>query len=138
MAAETTDLGRDIRCTDSLSTGRFATRARLVGEACYRRLTTPRGMLRGGEEEANYGIDLSELVGSVNPASAAATLPGRITSELEKDERVLSVAVDVLVTTEGPETSFSVEVRVVTGDGPFTLKLLASAVTVELLGIEAE
>lgn len=95
-------------------------------------------MLRGGEEEANYGIDLSELVGSVNPKTSAAALPGRITSELEKDERVLSVEADVLVTTEGPETSFSVEIRVVTDDGPFTLKLLVTDVTVELLGIEAE
>ncbi len=130
------DYGRDISCLDSLSSGRFATRARLVGEACYRRLTTPRGMLRGGEEESNYGIDLSELVGSVNPKSAAASLPGRIASELSKDERIESVEIDVLVTTEGPETSFAITIEAVTGAGPFTLKLLASSVTVALLGIE--
>lgn len=137
MAAATTDLGRDVSCTDSLKTGRFATRARLVGEACYRRLTTPRGMLRGGEDEASYGLDLTELVGSANPKSVAASLPGRIASELSKDERVESVDVEVLFTTEGPETSFSIEIRVGTGAGPFTLKLLASAVTIELLGIES-
>ncbi len=131
-----TDYGRDTSCTDSLQTGRFVTGVRLVGQACYRRLTTPRGMLRGGEDEDNYGLDISELIGSGNPKSVAATLPGRISAELSKDERIESVEVEVLVTKDGPETNLSVTVKCQTGAGPFTLVLLASAVTVELLGIE--
>ncbi len=132
------DFGRDMSCTDSLKTGRFATGTRLVGEACYRRLTTPRGMLRGGEAEADYGYDLSVLIGSTSVKSAAASLPGRIEAELLKDERVESVSVDVTVFTEGPDTAFTIEIEAVTSVGPFTLTLLASAVTVELLGITAE
>ncbi len=129
------DYGRDISCTDSLKTGRFATGARIVAEAAYRRLVTPRGMLRGGEEEQNYGLDLTELCGTTNPRATAASLPGRIKAELQKDERVETVDVDVLVTTSGPATTFTITVDVQTGAGPFTLKLLASAVDVELLGL---
>lgn len=131
------DLGRDVSCTDSLKTGRFVTGARLVAEACYRRLTTPRGMLRGGEAEQNYGLDLTELCGSTNPKSDAAALPGRIRSELSKDERIEagSIVVEVLITTEGADTSFAITIRAQTAAGPFALKLLASSVTVELLGI---
>lgn len=132
----TVDLGRDTTCAASLGSGRFATGVRLVAEACYRRLTTPRGMLRGGEDEANYGLDLTALCGSTNPKAAAASLPGRIDSELRKDERVESVDVEVLVTTVGGLATFTITVGVVTSAGPFTLKVLASSVTVELLGIE--
>ncbi len=69
------DFGREISCTDSLKTGRFSTGARLVAEAAYRRLTTPRGTLRGGEEEANYGIDLTEMCGATNVKLLQASLP---------------------------------------------------------------
>ncbi len=135
----TTDLGRDISCTTELRTGRFATGARVVAEAAYRRLTTPRGMLRGGEEEANYGLDLTELCGNTNPKAAAAALPGRIRSELTKDERIdpSTIVVDVLVVVEGPATSFTITIEAQAAAGPFTLKVLASAVTVELLGLGA-
>lgn len=130
----TVDLGRDISCTDSLKTGRFATGVRLVAEAAYRRLTTPRGMLRGGEEEQNYGLDLTAFCGTTNPKATAASLPGRIKSELLKDERIETVDVNIVVTTSRPATTFTITIAATTGAGPFTLKLLASAVDVELLG----
>ncbi len=138
MSAASTDLGRDTSCTTSMRTGRFATKAQLVAEAAYRRLTTPRGMLRGGEEEANYGYDLTELCGSSNVKAATSSAPGRIRSELLKDERITSVDVDVLTSKDGPETTFQIAISAKTSEGPFTLKLLASAVTVELLGIITE
>ncbi len=131
------DYGRDVSCTTSLKSGRFVTGAMLVGEAAYRRLTTPRGMLRGGEDEQNYGLDLTSLIGNTNPKAAAASLPARIRSELLKDERIETVDVDILVSEAGPETTFTITIQCVTGDGPFTLKVLASTVTVELLGLAA-
>jgi len=134
----TANFGRDTSCTSSLKTGRFVTGARLVAEAAYRRLTTPRGMLRGAEEEANYGIDLAELIGNVNPKAAAAALPERIRAELSKDERIDSVAVDVLISVVGPATTFVITVTCGTAAGPFELQLEASDVTVELLGIKTE
>lgn len=133
-----TNFGRDTSCTTSLRTGRLVTGARLVAESAYRRLTTPRGMLRGGEEELNFGLDLTEVIGSVKTAADAAALPGRIRAELKKDERIESVDVVVTETTSGPGRSFAVRVDALTAEGPFTLAIAVSEVTVELLGIKAE
>ncbi len=134
-----TDFGRDISCTTSLRTGRYSTGMRLVAEACYRRLTTPRGMLRGGEEEANYGIDLQDLVGSsVEPATDADRLAGQIKAEVQKDERVDDCTVTVTATSAGPSVSYEITIDAVTGEGPFTLVLAASAVTVEILEIKED
>lgn len=133
-----TDLGKDISCTTSIRTGRYVTGPRLVAEAIYRRLTTPRGMLRGGEEEANYGLDLTDLIGSVSTRADAAALPGRIRSEIEKDERIIDANVTVVETTEGVGKSFLVTIVAETNDGPFTLGLSADEVTVDILSLTEE
>ena len=129
------DFGREISCTTELRSGRFVTGVRLVAEAAYRRLTTPRGMLRGGEDEANYGFDLSAYVGSVSVSAAEASLPARIRAELLKDQRIESVETSIEVVVDGPATSFVTTVRAQTAGGPFTLQLDVSAVTTQLLGI---
>jgi hypothetical protein len=59
-----TNYGRELSCTRTLKTGRYVSGVTVVAEAIYRRLTTPRGMLLGGESEGNYGLDLMSLVGS--------------------------------------------------------------------------
>jgi hypothetical protein len=131
--------GRDTSCLTELRTGRFVTGARLVGESAYRRLTTPRGMLRGGEEDQNFGLDLSELVGSVQTKAEAAALPGRIKTELAKDERIESVDVIVTETTSSAGgRRFRVDIRATTGEGPFTLAVSVSEVSVELIGLRTE
>lgn len=131
-----TSFGRDISCTTELRTGRFASGVRLVAEAVYRRLTTPRGMLRGGEEEANYGLDVTELLGSVRSAADEAALPGRIRAEVLKDERIETVDVQMTKATAANGTiSYVIAIEATTGAGPFSLQVAASDVTVELLGI---
>lgn len=135
--ANTTDFGTDTSCTDSLRTGRFVSGVRLVAEALYRRLSTPRGTLQGGEEEANYGLDLVDLVGSVNTTLAQAALPGQIEAECLKDERVTSVTANVTSTQAGPVVSWKVSLDVETDVGPFTLVLGVSGVTVDLLGFQS-
>jgi hypothetical protein len=132
-----TDFGRDISCTSSLRTGRFSTGVRLVAEAAYRRLTTPRGALRGGEEEANYGFDLLEKIGSVSTKTDAAALPGQIAAELKKDERIDDVSVTVVDTSTGPAKSFDITIVATTGLGPFSLVLAVSGVTIAMVGLEA-
>lgn len=133
------ELGKDVSCTTSRRTGRYATGARLVAEAFYRRLTTPRGMLRGGEEEAIYGLDITELIGSSKTKSDIAAIPGRILAELQKDERAERVGVEVL---ELPQTNGDLKLQITISahcaDGPFELVIKASAVTAELVGITAE
>lgn len=134
--ATAVDFGQDTSCTTSLRTGQLVSGPRLVAEALYRRFTTPRGMLRGGEDEANYGLDLVGIIGSVSTKSDAAALEGRILSEAQKDERIQSVSVTVNATTSGPSTSFAIAISATTAAGPFTLQLAVSAVTVELIGIK--
>jgi len=128
--------GKDIACTTQLRAGRFTTGPRLVGESLYRRLTTPRGMLRGGEDEKNFGFDLLDLIGSAVTESDAAALPGRIAAEAKKDERIDEVFVNVVRTQEGPVTSFVIVIDCTTAEGPFTLQLGVDDVTVELLGLQ--
>ena len=131
------DLGRDTSCTTSLRTGRIVSGARLVGEAIYRRITTPRGMLRGGEEEANYGEDLSGLVGSIRPDLLVASLPGRLSAEIRKDQRIEDVTVTVTSARKGPSVELTVTIEAVTSEGPFSLVVAASSVTAQLIGLEA-
>ena len=133
----TTNFGFDIACRNSLLTGRFSSGVQLVAEAAFRRLTTPRGTLRGGEEEANYGLDLADLIGSVATASDAASLGGRIRNELLKDERIETADVTVVGTTAGPATSFDISIACTTKEGPFSLQLAVNDVTVQLLGVTA-
>ncbi len=133
-----TDFGRDTSCTDKYRSGILVSGRRLVAEACYRRLITARGTLRGGEDEANYGLDLADAIGQATSTKTAAALPGQIQTELLKDERVISVDVTVDATIQGPATSYAVAVNGQTDIGPFSLVLGVSGVTVDLLGIQAE
>lgn len=137
--ANTTDYGYDTSCLDGLRTGRFASGLQLVGEACYRRLTTPAGLLAligGGDDEANYGLDLGDLIGSVSTPNTVAALPGQIESELLKDERIESVDADVTSVTSGAVTSWTISISVETATGgSFELVLGVAGVTVALLGL---
>lgn len=130
--------GRDTSCTSSLRPGQFVTGVRLVAEAAYRRLTTPRGMLRGGEDEANYGLDLLDMIGAVATKSDAVALGGRIRNELLKDERIESVDATVVLSRSGPATELDITVDVVTREGPFALTIRVDEVSVQLLGISVE
>lgn len=133
-----TNFGKDTSCATSLRTGRFSTGTRLVGEAVYRRLTTPRGMLRGGEDEANYGLDLTELIGSSETEADAAALPGKVQQEVLKDERVNAAEVSVVRTVDGPASEYNITILCLTDIGPFDLTIGVDEVSAELIGITAE
>lgn len=130
-----TNFGTDTSCVTAIRTGRLASRLQLIAEAAYRRLTTPRGMLYGGEDEANYGLDLVGLIGTVVNKSQAAALPAQIQAELQKDERIQSVTATVSQSAQGAELTWSIQIACVTASGPFSLVLAVSGVTVQLLGI---
>jgi hypothetical protein len=133
-----TYFGRDTSCTTSLRTGRYVRGARLVAEAAYRRLTTPRGMLRGGPDEGEYGLDLLNLIGTAAASGGAAALGGQISAELTKDERIISADAEVVSVVEGPSTTWTITIEALTTEGPFTLQVAVNEVTTELLRLEAE
>lgn len=122
--------------------GRYARGSMVVAQAIYRRLITPRGMLRGGEEERNGGLDLSEYVGAVGTVTALAALPNLVRGEIAKDDRVQpgGVTVQATITTNAAgETTIVLDIGVKLEDerGSFSLTLGVSAVTTELLNVSA-
>lgn len=133
-----TDFGRDTSCTQAgLRTGRYATGAQLVAENLFRRYTTPRGSLRGSEEEENYGIDLAERIGQDASSSDAAALQSELRAEGMKDPRIYALAIDVEeIDLDGGAVGYDITVVGDTKDGPFELTIKATSVTVELLGIK--
>ena len=106
--------------------------------ADYRRQVTPRGTLEGGEEEASYGIDLTEFVGSSDPARIQAMLPALIRGELTKDDRISDVYVSVSYTVDTAGLAyFTIVERVVTFEEgeSFELTIGVSALSIELIGL---
>lgn len=132
-----TDFGKDVSCTDALHTGRYVTGNRLVAEALYRRLTTPPRVLRGGEEEDDYGFDLTAAIGSAVTKSDAAALEGQISAEAQKDERIQTCKATVTRIVNGPSVEFSILIECTTALGPFALTLGVDDVSAELLGVAA-
>lgn len=132
-----TDYGRDTWCLDSLQTGRYVHGIRRVAQRCYHRLITPQGMLRGGVDERNFGLDLSGMIGSATSPQLEAALGPRIRNELLKDPEVESVDVNVTASQSGPERSWTIKISGKAAAGPFQLVLAVSGVTLTLLKLEA-
>lgn len=137
MSNAAINFGTDTWCLDSMRTGHLVTGPLLVAQAAYRRLITPRGMLQGGQDEANYGFDILTQLGTAVTPNTVAALPGMIQSELLKDERIQTADVVVTAATNGPAVTFNINIQAQTAAGPFTLVLSVNDVTVALLGITA-
>jgi len=125
----------DTYCLDSLISGRLVSGLELLGQRCYRRLSTPAGTLRGGEEEADFGRDLAEYVGSTSPAIVDAMLPVIARNELMKDPAVVTATCIPTRVEGGGQVSWTLAVSVQSTDGDLQLILSVSAVTVALLGV---
>jgi hypothetical protein len=132
-----TEFGKDTSCTTEIRSGRIVTGVRLVAEAAYRRLTTKRGLLRGGPGENNYGIDLADYCGVVATPNFIAGIPSEVENELLKDQRILSAETRVLVESIGPAVYLRLFIKCVTAEGPFTLQVGVDELSTQLLGIES-
>lgn len=113
----TAGYGADTWCLDEMRPGVMVRGPLLVAQALYRRLITPRGTLRGGDEAQAYGLDLSEYVGAIGVATAVDAVPGLVRAELLKDDRVQDVDVraTTIRATDGT-LSLSLEIAVVLAD----------------------
>jgi hypothetical protein len=132
-----TGFGTEIYCTDRLRTGKYVSGRIALAQAIFRRLTTPRGTLRGGAEEETYGIDLPGFVGRTATKIAVAALPGIVRNELLKDDRIADalVTVNAQTDTNGLATLY-IDIDVVTVDEEedFSLTIAASGTSVDLIG----
>lgn len=149
----TTGYGVESWCADSLVTGRLVSGWLAVGQACYRRLTTPRGMLQSGtddgsdpddgsDEESAYGFDVAGYVGAVGTALAVNALPALVRGELLKDDRVLDVVVDAAISTDSSgvvSVLISCSVTLVNDGQTFdlTLSVAGGEVSLEALQLAA-
>lgn len=133
--------GHDTYCLDELRTGRLVSGPLLVAQAIYRRLTTPRGTLRGpdGGEESNYGIDLPGLIGALDPRRLALALPAMVRNEILKDDRVQDAAVDVVLdeSTHAVRAVINISIVLVNAGETFGLTVSADALDVSLLEVTA-
>jgi hypothetical protein len=129
--------GRDVAMRISergarLDHGRRATGARLLGEACVRRLITERGSLL---DDQNYGLPIEQFLSKAADATFLASIPGQIRNELKKDQRIDTVEVAVaLDKSRAPVLSMTLTVTV-TGveTGPFDFVLSVDEVSVKVL-----
>lgn len=130
--------GRDTWCLDSLRPGVMATGVQLVAQRCYRRLITPRGALRGGEDEENFGLDLAGFIGSNDVATVQATMPGQVRNELLKDPAVEEVTVSAQrIELGGGRVEWRLTIDVETTDGDVQLFVGVNDVTTALIGVRA-
>jgi hypothetical protein len=123
-----------------MRTGRIVTGWRVVAQAIYRRLTTERGTLRGGDEEAAYGVDLAGYVGAVALPAAIAQLPGIVRAECMKDDRVSNVEASAATATASNglvSITLDIAVTLVDEGESFDLTLSVSTGGVKLLFAEA-
>ncbi len=130
--------GVEMYCLDRVRTGKYVSGRAALAQACYRRLTTPRGTLRGGDEEQAYGIDLPGFVGRTATSIATAALPGVVRAELLKDDRILDVAVEVATDapTNGLVTyTIVIVVSAVDEAEDFALTIAVTSTSAELLGV---
>lgn len=110
---------------------RVVTGERVVAEAIARRLMTPRGRLIG---YPNYGFDLTQYVNAdVSPRDIVGIRNG-IAAECVKDDRVLKADASIVL---ADDSTFTVTIVLIGTQGPFTLVLGVSAVTVSILDIAA-
>jgi len=132
-----TGFGRTPWCLDGLLLGRYVSGRRALAQSIYRRLTTPRGTLRGGAEESAYGLDLAGLLGSVSTPAALAGIPAMVRAELLKDDRIADVQVTYTAVTEANGTAaVTLTANVTPADEAesFTLTIGVSDATVAIIG----
>lgn len=126
----TEGFGVDTWCLDSTEPGRFARGRDVVVQAIYRRLTTPRGTLRGGPGAELYGYDVSGLVGRVGDTRLLAALPAVLRAEILRDDRIADVTARVSVTDIGAKrqaVTISLDVVPHGEDTPFRLTIVVDS-----------
>lgn len=129
-------IAKDTYCVESLKTGRYASGSTLTAQRFYHSLITPRGALRGGEEEESFGEDLEGVIG-MDATDAERQIKAKVSRAASKDEEILKVSTTITKTVESNgAASFFVNIVAESSEGPFELLLAVSDVTVSLIGLK--
>lgn len=119
--------GIDLSSADELDFTREVEGVELVAQDVLWRLSTPAGQGVLAFDAPEYGLDLSGMLGASLTDEAAASMPGRIRSELMKDERLLSVDVNIRTTRGAGTLAWDITIRCTTASGPFDLVFVLDA-----------
>lgn len=127
-----TDFGTDIDCgpdglspTFDLVSGREA-----LVQAVLRRYQTRRGTL---VDDPNYGLDVRAWIGKRLSSTQIFAWQQELASEAAKDERVISARARLTFDTTSEFFRFTLAVE--TAEGPFTLTVAVTELTVDLLAV---
>lgn len=101
-----------------------------VCQALFRRYTTPLG---GLFYDPRYGCDVRQYLGAGFTPAKRAQLLRAMEDQAYQDERVDEVAITI---TDGADGAVTIEVKGLTGEGPFRLVMEASAALVTALVME--
>lgn len=121
------DFVDDIPLNDAMASG-----LKNLGNAMARRLITPRGSLT---YDLGYGTDVRQYLNEGVTRADVSAIVAAIQQELESDERVQRANVTNLDLNEAA-SSITVEIKMDTEAGPFTLVLAIGAVSAEVLKVE--
>lgn len=125
-------LGTDVAVTTGLPRRRkLVSGTANFAQAIVRRLTTPRGALAVVGEDPNYGHDVRQYLHREMTRAQIAAAEQAIADEVEKDERVAAATVTLAL--DAQASQLTLDITVETADGPFTLILSISDITVEIL-----
>ena len=124
-------LGVDIACGDDLDPlfGLVSERDCLI-QAILHRFRTQRGTLI---DDLNYGLLVAAWQNDAMTPARAFALQTGIAAEALKDERVLSASASTSFDLASNKLKFALSVEDL--DGPFTLTIIADALSVELLAV---
>jgi len=127
-----TDLGTDVHAVTDLDPAFRQVSGRLAhAQAIARRLGTPRGDLARIGDDPDYGEDLRRFVGDDVGPRVVFEVQSAVEREALKDERTESCT--AVATFAGG--ALTVAVRLADAEGPFSLVLAVSDVTVSVLKV---
>lgn len=128
------DYGIDMWCDSDISpTLKDVTGARLMAQAMLRRISTAQGTLIS---DPLYGIDIRNALSDSMTQKDLLKLKAQLQAQWLKDERVISVDVDVRFSGSPASGKLTLTATGTGAEGPFRLVLSVDKVSVEILSSE--
>jgi hypothetical protein len=128
------DYGTDLAVVDDLPARDAFVSGRLnVGYALARRLQTPRGALAAIGDDADYGLDVRQLVGAGLTDRQRAEWEAAIAAECRKDDRVDSATVTLTSDLSTQTLTIDIAVMLVDDNESFSFVLTVDQLTVAFL-----
>ena len=103
-----------------------------LAQAIARRIQTITGILAQIWDDPAYGVDVRDYLNDTTTATSSAAVSARVESECLRDERVQSASCGAVIF----NGTMTLTIGLVDAQGPFTMVLSVSAVTVAVLQVQ--